>query len=410
MKRSVGRDNSSRRRGAVAVLVAASLVTLFIFASLAVDVGYICALTAEQQNTADAASLAGAGVLQEGDAMSPLERALNVIGLNQKRQGYLSLEDQIVEIGIWNSRDGIFTAYPPEKWDRAFAVRVRAARNNAPLFFAGVMGKTETDVYREAVAVGSKPCGGIWGIEGVRVPGHVVTDSFISNDALYNPLTARENGDICSGREIRVNGSVLVNGDAMAGLGYYVDVRGAPIITGLTTSEIDGLRAPPIEMGSVQHVNDNDSIGMTTGGRDPFAGGWHLDLQSYDNLTLAPGTYYFDSIDMESDSSLTITGPTTIYVRGDIAVAGAAIVGTTMIPPDLTINSLGTSVKINGTVAFYGQVLAPRADVEIGGTADWYGAVIARTVKMYGDFNFHVDESAPYSKPWFDLPPPMLVK
>jgi choice-of-anchor A domain-containing protein len=80
-----------------------------------------------------------------------------------------------------------------------------------------------------------------------------------------------------------------------------------------------------------------------------------------------------------------------------------------MDPNDFTILSSGEEVTILGTAEFYGQVLAPDAQVTIGGEADWYGAVIGETVKMHGNFNFHVDESVPFAKPWYDLPPPMLV-
>jgi hypothetical protein len=41
-----------RRRGAVVVITSVSLVTLLLFGALAVDVGYIAALTAEMQSTA----------------------------------------------------------------------------------------------------------------------------------------------------------------------------------------------------------------------------------------------------------------------------------------------------------------------------------------------------------------------
>lgn len=409
MKRLASRDHSTRRRGAVVVFVTVSLVTLFIFAALAVDVGYICALTAEQQNTADAGALAGANLLQEGETYGVDDYVRRLIGKNQKPQGYLSLEDQLIEIGIWNSVTNEFTAYPPELWDRAFAVRVRAARNQAPLFFAGVMGKTETDVWREAVAVGSKPCGGIWGLEGVEVPGNVITDSYNSTEGPFDAVTAYDNGDICSGREIRVNGSVDINGDAMAGLGYYVDVRGAPIITGISSATIDGVPAPPMDFGDVAVSNDNHTIPHTDGGTDPFTSGNNLYISSYDTLTLPPGEYYLDSFTMEADSGLKLTGPTTFYVTGDIKISGASLVNTLKDPNDFTIISSGENLDIHGTADFFGQVLAPYAEVRIGGTADWYGAVIGQTVKMHGDFNFHVDESVPFAKPWYELPPPMLV-
>jgi hypothetical protein len=409
MNRSARRNQTKPRRGAVVVLVAVSLVTLFIFAALAVDVGYICALTAEQQNTADAGSLAGANMLQEGKHYNVDERVLRLVGENQKPQGYLSLDDQIVEVGIWNSRDREFIALDPADWDRAFAVRVRAARNQASLFFAGVIGITETDVWREAVAVGSKPCGGIWGLEGVVVPGNVITDSYNSTEGSFDITTAYDNGDICSGRQIDVRGSVDVNGDAMAGLGHYVDVRGAPIITGISSATLDGVPDPSMDFGDVAVNNDNGTIPMTDLGVDPFTGGNSIHINSFDNLTLAPGDYYLDSFIMASDAGLTLTGPTTFYVTGDLRVTGAALVNTTMDPNDFTILSSGEEVTILGTAEFYGQVLAPDAQVTIGGEADWYGAVIGETVKMHGNFNFHVDESVPFAKPWYDLPPPMLV-
>jgi len=165
MKRMVNLNFRLRRRGAVVVLTAISIVTLLICASLAVDVGYICALTAEQQNTADAGSLAGAIALQQEDSEGARERALKIIARNQKSQGFLSLKDQIVEIGIWDSVSQTFTALDQTEWGNGFAVRVRAARNEAPLFFARLIGHHTTDVWRDAVAVGSRSCGGIWGLK-----------------------------------------------------------------------------------------------------------------------------------------------------------------------------------------------------------------------------------------------------
>jgi len=401
---------SYRRRGAVAVLVAVSMVMLLLFGALAVDVGYICAIIAEQQNTADASSLAGAGMLQYGDSSTSNEHALDVIALNQRPQGYQSLDDQIIEIGIWNSVTHEFTPYDEADWEDAFAVRVRAARNKTPLFFASIAGITETDIWREAIAVGSGPCGGIWGIEGVRTTGSITTDSYIGTDGPYDSTNPMDNGDVCSGRGIRVNGSVDINGDAMAGLGYLVDSRGQPIITGMTTATLEGIEAPDIDFTSVTTSNDNDLIGLTDRGVSPFTDGLDISLESYDNLTLSPGTYYLDSMSFNADAALTITGPTTLYLTGDFNSTGSGIINSTGNAGDLTIISAGTDLKINGDYSFYGQILAPNAEITIGGSAEAYGAVIAKTVNMFGDFTFHVDESVPFAQPWYEVPPPMLVK
>lgn len=411
MKRMVTLNFRLRRRGAVIVLTAISIVTLLLCASLAVDVGYICALTAEQQNTADAGSLAGAIALQQEDSESARRRALNIIARNQKSQGFLSLRDQIVEIGIWDSVSQIFTALDPTEWGNGFAVRVRAARNGVPLFFARLIGRNTTDVWREAVAVGSRPCGGIWGLNGVRVPGNVRTDSYNSTKESYDEFTAGDEGDICSGRGIRVNGSIDINGDAMAGFGYEVDTSGQPIITGITTATLtQSVEPPPYDFGDVEFVNDNATIETTDLGYEPFSSGWNVDIGSYDNLTLAPGTYFFDSVTFNAAATLTVTGPTTIYMTGDFNATGDGTINTTKNPADLTIISVGSAVNVSGSVDFYGSILAPKADVSIGGTADFYGALVGGVVKMHGDFQFHVDESLPLAQPWFDPPPVMLVR
>lgn len=410
MKRTVTVNSPLRRRGVVVVLTAISIVTLLICASLAIDVGYICALTAEQQNTADAGSLSGAIALQQGDSMSARERALDIIARNQKSQGFLSLRDQIVEIGSWDSVSQRFTPLDPMDWGSAFAVRVRAARNDAPLFFARLMGHHTTDVWREAVAVGSRSCEGIWGLNGVRVPGNVVTDSYISPDGPYDAITARDNGDVCSGRDIRVMGSYDINGDMMAGFGYSVDERGgAGNITGLTTSTTSGVEAPPVDLEDAKYNNDNGTIGLTDDGNSPFSSGLNLGIGSHDNLTLAPGTYFFESMTFRAAASLTVTGPTTIYLTGNLDITGEGTINTPKDPADLTIISAGSAVVMTGSVEFYGSILAPFADVRLGGTSDYYGAIVGGTVTMFGDFQFHVDESLPLTK-LFDPPPVMLVK
>lgn len=403
-------DSKSRRRGATVVLTAISLVTLLLCASLAVDVGYICALTAEAQNNADAGALAGANLLMEEKSHMLRERVLKLIGKNQRPQRFLSLDDQLIEVGVWDSVNQKFIPLPEEEWeDGAFAVRVRAARNRVPLFFAAIAGRTHTDVWREAVAVGSRDCEGIWGLEGIDVVGTPLTDSYDSSDGAYDALTAGSNGDLCSGRYITTTGTTDVNGDAMAGFGYPVTVKGGAYITGMTSSNIGGVTAPPVEFGEVEFANDNASIGLTDGGRDPFNGGLDFRMAAGDSLTINPGTYFFESMDVHSTSTLTFTGPTTIYVKDNIDIAGAGIINDTKDANNLTFMTGGTDVKLGGAFAFYGTVYAPYADVNLGGTADYYGALVGRTVKMHGTFEVHVDESLPMLA-WFNAPPVQLVK
>ena len=62
-----------------------------------------------------------------------------------------------------------------------------------------------------------------------------------------------------------------------------------------------------------------------------------------------------------------------------------------------------------GGVSFYGSILAPYADVQLAGTAEYFGAVIGLTVRISGDFEFHVDESSPLLV-GLGVSPPFLVQ
>lgn len=410
MKRRATRHNTNRRPAATVVLVGVSMVTLLLFASLAVDVGYICALTAEAQNNADAGALAGANLLQEEEYDNLRERVLHIIGLNQRPQGFLSLDDQLVEFGKWDSATQTFYRLPPEDWEAgAFAVRVRAERNNVALFFATVMGHNFTHINREAVAIGTRPCEGIWGLNGVRVVGNVTTDSYESDDGPYDPDSAGDNGDLCSGAGITVNGSVEVNGDVMTGFGYPITVNGAPIITGVTSDLINGVISFDVDTSAFQFANDNNRIPLTDNGSDPWDGGWNLRVPGDDRLQIPPGTYYLESLVIHSTSTLAFAGPTTFYVAGDIDATGGAIINSSGDPSYLTIVSSGDSVKIGGSEALYATIIAPYADVELAGNGDVYGALIGGTVTMKGNFEFHVDDSLPVYE-FFSPPPPFLVK
>ena len=405
------RPGEGRKRGAAAVMCLLLFPVLIGFAALAIDVGFICNVAAHSQNTADAAALAGAFALYEGRTDSTISNVQDVIARNQKSEGFLSLEDQTIELGAWDSVNHVFTALDPVDWEKgAFAVRVVARRTQTPLFFSAIFWKPHTSVAREAVATGSRPCAGVWALNGLEVTGHSRTDSYDSTEGAYEPLSAGESGDICSGRGIDVSGSAEVHGNVMTGLGYEATVGGSSsVITGMTTSSVDGVVAPVIDFTDVIANNDNGTIGLTDGGLSPFSAGLDLYLDSQDNLTLAPGTYLFDSITMGSQASLTVTGPTTIYVTGDLNATGGTLVNATLDPSLLTLNIAGTTLTLDGHSAFYGSILAPNASVTLRGTSDFYGALIAGTIDMAGDFQFHVDESLPLSM-LVDPPKPMLVK
>lgn len=380
-----------RRRGVVAVFVTISLVTLLMFASLAIDVGYICALTAEQQNTADAAALAGCSALRENVYADYYERAASIITRNQEFQGYRSLEDQIIEVGRWDKGTMTFTAVTPAEAISANAVRVVAQRSDAPLFFASIMGKHATTVNREAIAMVTPSCNGIWAIDSIKVPGTVSIDSYDSTAGLYDAGSAGTNGDLCSNGSITVSGSADIFGDVLAS-----DITlngGALTITGISEESIDPVDAPPIDFSDVDNNNDNNTIGLTGQGNAALNSGDELILGAGDNVTLPPGTFYFKRIDMTGDAWIGLSGQTTIYLDGDLEMTSNAIFNTTTNPAELEIISSATTIKMTGNVEFYGSIYAPFATISLKGNSDYYGALVGSIVDFGGNFSYHVDES-----------------
>ncbi|MCH7596580.1 MAG: hypothetical protein IID35_08475, partial [Planctomycetes bacterium] len=237
---------SHRRRGAVVAFVAISLVTLLLCASLAVDVGYICALTAEAQNNADAAALAGASALKESTS-DFRARALDMLARNQATQGFQSLDDQIIEAGRWDKATMTFSSLPDSQSASANAVRVRSVRADVALYFASVMGHDTTTVQREAVALVTPSCQGIWGIDSVTVPGSVTIDSWDSTTGPYDPGTHNHNGDVCSNGTVTVSGSADVFGDVLAS--DIILNGGALTISGFTEETVNLAIAPPPNFG-----------------------------------------------------------------------------------------------------------------------------------------------------------------
>ena len=382
---------SHRRRGAVVVFVAISLVTLLLCASLAIDVGYICALTAEAQNNADAAALAGASALKESTS-DFRARALDVLARNQATQGFQSLDDQIIEAGRWDKATMTFSSLPDSQSASANAVRVRSVRADVPLFFASVMGHDVTTVQREAVALVTPSCQGVWGVNSVTIPGSVAIDSWDSSSGPYDPGTHTHNGDVCSNGTVTVSGSADVFGDVLAS--DIILNGGALTISGFTEETVDLAVAPPPDFGDIEVNNDNTSIPLTDDGFQAFnASEKKLRIPSGDNLTLPPGRYFLTDLVFNAPATLTLTGPTEIYLTGSLDASGSGTINTTMNAADLTIISSGTSVEIAGSVDFYGSIYAPLADVTLGGNADFYGTLVGGTVDFGGNFQFHVDES-----------------
>lgn len=386
--------DSNTRRGTVVVFTAVSLAMLAGFAALAIDVGYLFAIRADLQKTADASALAGA--TQITNRTNVLRTAQTYAEFNYPGFGTI-LSEPDVELGSWRLDSGSFLARTaPTNAVRVIARRSEQNDNPVELFFANLLGVSKADLQASAVAlVGGARCAGIWGLEGVTGSGDISTDSYRSEDGAYGGSNLYANGDLCSNRDIELEGDVSIWGDTMYGPGFSLITSGNSYFISGDRRELCCLTdAPTFDINEIIANNDNSTIGLTDRNRDPFAGSpWDLVVTGRDNLTLAGGTYYFTSVLIDGRSTLTIAGPTKIYLSGPGAFTGNGVTNLSQVPGNLVIYSVGPTLTLDGTAGFYGAVVAPDTDIILAGTGEYFGSIMGRTVDADGTTNVHVDES-----------------
>ncbi|MEE8170865.1 MAG: TadG family pilus assembly protein, partial [Phycisphaerae bacterium] len=356
------------------------------------------------QNVVDAAALAGAHALA-ADA-DPYTRAQAYISRNYLTHTFAS-NNEVIQLGEWDRTTRTFNPAGAN----INAVRVAVARKNAPLYFAPILGVNTFDVPREAIALAVPPAAcRLWGINGVTIHGGSNTNSYDSTVAEYDPVTPGSDGDVCSCQDVRFAGTpTIIDGDVLYGNGYSFTTTGDAHATG-DANELGSCIDTPLDFGDVATLNDNDTIGLSDGGEDPIvetADGLLFQLNSGDHITLNPGTYYFDEFKLNGNASLTVTGPTTFYISGQMTVNGGGIANETGDPWNLTIISSG-DVAWSGSMDLYGSLYAPTSQVNISGGADVYGTAVAGILEIGGGSNFHVDESMPLYGT--QAVPPTLVK
>jgi hypothetical protein len=400
-------------RGAIAVLAAILLVMLLAMVAFAVDLGYIAHAQTELQRSADAAALAAAAQLP--DQAAAIEAA--VATCRDHQPGVTpELDPGDVEFGCWD-RDGA-------TWDAALfgqsptAVRVTIRRSTAGgnglhLFFGQLLGRNWADVSASAAA--SKDhglCGAFIGIASVVASGNTQTDSFDSTIGPYSAETAGDHGGLCSNGPITLNGGDYIRGDVRAGSDAEVNVNGASaVVTGNIGNRVKPLELPAVDASDAAAHNDNSllpalttagtSKGKGNGGKagsggvvSPLDSERNFKLDGTTEYTIPPGTYYFNDLELSGQSILNFSGPTVIYLTGELQRAGGTVVNNnTQIAANLKIYSTGGDIDITSDNNFYGVIYAPLSDVIVGGTADYFGAIVGQTLRIQGDAQAHYDES-----------------
>lgn len=402
---------SDRRRGVVAPLVVVTLVVILGCAALAVDIGHICVANEEMQDAMDASALAGASGLYETDGTAR-SRAIHYAANNKVAGHPVSASESDVIIGFWEGSTQTFFPFAGGEPTAPNAVHTIGTRPDLPLFFARFMGYSKTRVMKDAVATsGSGTCAGIWGLELIDGDGNLITDSYDSTLGAYGNDNIRAHGDICSNKNIVLEGGVEIHGDAMNGEDHSLTTFGSSFsVWGVMGAHQGHMDAPPFDITVIEANNDNATIGLTAKGNDPFGGSpWNFVVTGNDSLTLPEGTFYFTSALVDGQATVTVTGPTTIYLSGPAAFTAGGLINVTQDPKNLIIYSTGPTITIDGSAGFYGGIVAPQTEVTLTGTSDIYGTIMAGVLNMFGTTNIHVDEQLVFDLFGIEPKVPLLV-
>lgn len=381
-----------KRGGAILLLLAFALFALFGFAALAVDLGYLYQTKALLQVTASAAATAAA--LDLPDESAALATAINFARHNMPTGEHGEvLVSSNAAFGNWDDDTRTFTVGgTPVNAVRVVTRRHASGGNAVGTFFGQILGVSEANITARATAkklpdlLGAIAAGG-----SISITGNLTIDSYDSTEGSYDLATAGENGDIAASGDVSLSGSAEINGDVR---GETVTMtEGAEI--GETLVSRRDVDYPSVDISAAEAENDNDTLPLITQGNKLVS---PLDAEGNFRLTagvaydIPPGVYLFNDLTLDGQSSLNISGPTDIYLTGDLDTSGGDVINSTEDPNNLRILMTGGTAVLSASVDWYGLLYAPDSEIIINGTADIYGAIIGENVTASGSGDIHFDE------------------
>lgn len=214
----------------------------------------------------------------------------------------------------------------------------------------------------------------------LTMSGNAQTDAYDSRVAPYNPATATNEGHIATNASapgmVSLSGNVKIKGDLVVG----------PGANPLTAARLSGNAA--ILGDRVVATARNPMTPVQ--GRLAYKG-----MSTGDSVVrLEPGTYVVSSLNVGGNGALNCTGPTDIYVAGDVHIAGNGIVASHDRAADVKIHIQGErNVTISGNGNVYGLIYAPESHVKISGNAQIFGSVVGESIHHSGNGKVHLDKA-----------------
>lgn len=263
---------------------------------------------------------------------------------------------------------------------------------------------------RIEVVLESQPAGffrwGAFADDRLVIDSNARIDSYDSGDGTYasqvsgngNSAHAHEEGHIGSNGPISMDSNTKVWGDATPGVSSSVTLSGNSIVSGSTIPRTAPLVLPPLAVP---------------------AGGPGANSTINGTQNRASGTYFYNTLTLDSNSILNVTGPAVIVVNnltansnsqirvnaadGGVTLyinkkfelnSNAQIYSLTKTPADVSINLGSTptdTVKFDSNTQLWGTVYAPKANIKIDSNAEIYGSIASWRLELNSNSRIHYD-------------------
>jgi hypothetical protein len=233
-------------------------------------------------------------------------------------------------------------------------------------------------------------CQGICSGGLINLSGDSTIDSYNSSQGAYGGANVGSNGNLATNGNITLSGGLTrVNGNATAH--GTVTASGGSAVTGTTTQS-----APTVSYPSVAACGPPYSSGAGLSGTYTYSSATGiLNLSGSGSVTLAAGTYCFNSVTLSGSSTLTNSGVVTINLIAKSDFSGGSIVNSTGTPSSLTIQSSYSSssdgIVLSGGSGAKMVVNCPLCQVKLSGSGNVYGAIIAGSYDSSGGGQLHYD-------------------
>lgn len=356
------------------------MTVLIAVASLAVDYGRVQVVKSELRRAADAAARAAASTVANTAAAQTLAVQYAAANKADGKPVTLARDTQDIQFGKWDAATRTFTPLTGTARSGANSVRTHT-KADVTLMWGALIGKSTQRVEAVAICAVAPENYGVIGLNSISMSGRT-TSSYWSSTG----NEAGGAGNIASNGNITLSGGAKINGNARS---YSGSVSGGTI-TG-TTAALPMPLSFPNGDASPYFTNNNNGFASA------FMNGQNFVLGSNKNAPLPGGIYVFKDFTTQTGSTVSFSGPTTIYCYGTFNMTSQTTTSANM-PKNLRIvmcpgptGQAPGNMTITAGAALYADIYAPQSTVTIAGGGEIYGSVLGLNVNMSGNGGIHYD-------------------